>query len=169
MVGELAGDQWNEGDVSCSVVRRVALPDAFFATDGLFATFLTVLDEFGAYPAVISRELDRYLPFLATTRVLVAAVGHGVGREDAHEAIKEHAVAVALAMREKAAAENDLLQRLAGDERLRLSRAEVEALVAEPATFVGAASAQVKTVVERVAEVVERHPEAASYAPPPIL
>jgi adenylosuccinate lyase len=50
MVGELAGDQWNEGDVSDSVVRRVALPDAFFATDGLFQTFLTVLDDFGAYP-----------------------------------------------------------------------------------------------------------------------
>ena len=77
MVGELAGDQWNEGDVSCSVVRRVALPDAFFAADGLFQTFLTVLDEFGAYPAVIARELDRYLPFLATTKILVAAVRRG--------------------------------------------------------------------------------------------
>ena len=77
MVGELAGDQWNEGDVSCSVVRRVALPDAFFAVDGLFETFLTVLDEFGAYPAVIDRELDRYLPFLATTKVLMAAVRRG--------------------------------------------------------------------------------------------
>ena len=77
MVGELAGDQWNEGDVSCSVVRRVALPDAFFAADGLFETFLTVLDEFGAYPAVVARELDRYLPFLATTKVLMAAVRNG--------------------------------------------------------------------------------------------
>jgi adenylosuccinate lyase len=67
MVGELAGDQWNEGDVSCSVVRRVALPDAFFAFDGLLETFLTVLDEFGAYPAVVARELDRYLPFLGTS------------------------------------------------------------------------------------------------------
>ena len=104
MVGELAGDQWNEGDVSCSVVRRVALPDAFFAADGLFQTFLTVLDEFGAYPAVIARELDRFLPFLATTKILVAAVRRGVGREVAHEVIKEHAVAVALAMREKGAA-----------------------------------------------------------------
>ena len=77
MVGELAGDQWNEGDVSCSVVRRVALPDAFFAIDGLFETFLTVLDEFGAFPAVIERELRRYLPFLATTKVLIAAVATG--------------------------------------------------------------------------------------------
>ncbi len=85
MVGELAGDQWNEGDVSCSVVRRVALADAFFAIDGLFETFLTVLDEFGAFPAVVQRELDRYLPFLATTKVLMAAVRTGVGRETAHE------------------------------------------------------------------------------------
>ncbi len=113
MMGELAGDQWNEGDVSCSVVRRVALPDAFFAIDGLLETFLTVLDEFGAFPAVIARELDRYLPFLATTKVLIAAVRHGVGRETAHEVIKEHAVAVALEMREKGDAENDLLDRLA--------------------------------------------------------
>ncbi|MEU7868197.1 adenylosuccinate lyase [Dactylosporangium sp. NPDC049140] len=169
MVGELAGDQWNEGDVSCSVVRRVALPDAFFAVDGLFAAFLTVLDEFGAYPAVVARELDRYLPFLATTRVLVAAVGRGVGREDAHEAIKEHAVAVALAMREKGIQGNDLLTRLAGDERLRLSGDDVEALVADPATFVGAASAQVAAIVEQVAAVVAAHPSAGAYVPPPIL
>src|SRR2546421_4023822 len=80
MVGELAGNQWNEGDVSCSVVRRVALPDAFFALDGIFQTFLTVLDEFGAYPAVIVREMDRYLPFLATTKILVTAVQRGAGR-----------------------------------------------------------------------------------------
>ncbi len=169
MVGELAGDQWNEGDVSCSVVRRVALPDAFFALDGLFQTFLTVLDEFGAYPAVISRELDRYLPFLATTKVLVAAARRGVGRETAHEAIKEHAVAVALAMREKGAAENDLFDRLAADPRLGLSRAEIDALVADRSAFVGAASAQVAAVAAQVAAVVAAHPEAGSYRPAPIL
>jgi adenylosuccinate lyase len=169
MIGELAGDQWNEGDVSCSVVRRVALPDAFFATDGLFQTFLTVLDEFGAYPAVIARELDRYLPFLATTKILVAAVRRGVGREEAHEVIKEHAVGVALAMREKGLAENDLLDRLAADGRLGLIRAEIDALVADRAAFVGAAPAQVRAVVERVAAVCEAYPGAATYAPAPIL
>ena len=127
MVGELAGDQWNEGDVSCSVVRRVALPDAFLAADGLFETFLTVLDDFGAYPAVVARELERYLPFLTTTKVLMGAVRAGAGREAAHEAIKEHAVAVALAMREKGAADNDLLDRLAADARLPLDRAALDA------------------------------------------
>jgi adenylosuccinate lyase len=169
MVGELAGDQWNEGDVSCSVVRRVALPDAFFATDGLFQTFLTVLDEFGAYPAVIARELDRFLPFLTTTKLLVAAVRKGVGREVAHEVIKEHAVSVALAMREKGIADNDLFDRLAADGRLGLSRAEIDALVADRAAFVGAAPAQVEAVAARVAEIVARHPEAAEYTPAPIL
>jgi adenylosuccinate lyase len=169
MVGELAGDQWNEGDVSCSVVRRVALPDGFFAVDGLFQTFLTVLDDFGAYPAVIARELDRYLPFLATTKILVAAVRRGVGREAAHEAIKEHAVAVALAMREKGAGENDLFDRLSLDPRLGLSRAEIDALVADRSAFVGAASAQIRSLATRVASVVARDPSAAAYAPPPIL
>ena len=109
MVGALAGDQWNEGDVSCSVVRRVALPDAFFAIDGMFETFLTVLDEFGAFPAVIDRELERYLPFLSTTKLLMAAVKTGAGREEAHEAIKEHAVAVALDMRQLGRTDNCLL------------------------------------------------------------
>ncbi|MDT4910263.1 MAG: adenylosuccinate lyase, partial [Pseudonocardiales bacterium] len=124
MAGELAGDQWNEGDVSCSVVRRVALPDAFFAIDGLLETTLTILDEFGAFPAVIERELDRYLPFLATTKVLMAAVRAGGGREAAHEAIKEHAVAVALELR-KGQTDNDLFDRLAADPRLGLSRDDI--------------------------------------------
>jgi adenylosuccinate lyase len=169
MAGELAGSQWNEGDVSCSVVRRIALPDAFFAADGLFLTFLTVLDGFGAYPAVIGRELDRYLPFLATTKILLAAVRGGVGRETAHEAIKEHAVAVALSMRESGATGNDLLDRLAADSRLRLSRAELDGLIGAPLAFTGAADAQVAAVVNRVAAVVAAHPEAAKYSPGAIL
>ncbi|WP_460787425.1 adenylosuccinate lyase [Nocardioides maradonensis] len=168
MVGELAGDQWNEGDVSCSVVRRVALPDAFFAVDGLFQTFLTVLDEFGAFPAVIQRELDRYLPFLATTKVLMAAVRNGVGREEAHEAIKEAAVGTALAMR-KGQAENDVFAKLAADPRLGLTPEQLATLVAEPITFTGAAVAQTQAVCRRVAALVEANPEAAAYHPGSIL
>ena len=164
MVGELAGAQWNEGDVSDSVVRRVALPDAFLALDGLYETFLTVLDELGAYPAVIARELDRYLPFLATTAVLMAAVRAGVGRETAHEVIKEHAVAVALAMREKGQADNDLLARLAADERL-----PAFTTLPDPLAFTGAARAQVAAVIQRVDAIVAEHPEAAAYTPGAIL
>ena len=169
MTADLAGSQWNEGDVACSVVRRVALPDAFFAFDGLVETFLAVLDGFGAFPAVIERELDRYLPFLATTKVLVASVRKGNGREAVHEAIKEHAVATALELRESASGANPLLDRLAGDPRLGLTRAEIDALIAEPLSFTGMAGAQVDAVARKVAAIVAQHPEAAAYQAGDIL
>ncbi|GAA2182861.1 adenylosuccinate lyase [Brooklawnia cerclae] len=169
MVGELAGDQWNEGDVSCSVVRRVALPDAAFALDGLFETFLTVLADFGAFPAVIAAELDRYLPFLTTTKVLMAAVRRGVGREDAHEAIKQNAVAVALGMRESGARVNDLFDRLAADPRLGLGRDELDALASAPIELTGAAARQVERVVARVQPLVDADPQAAAYRPGQVL
>ena len=169
MIGELVGAQWNEGDVSCSVVRRVALPDAFFTLDGLLETTLTVLDDFGAFPAVIERELDRYLPFLATTKVLMAAVRTGVGREQAHEAIRGHAVAVALEMREKGKEHNDLFERLAADSRLGLSATELDGLLAEPLAFTGSACAQVAAVVRQVEQTLASDPSAADYVPEPIL
>ncbi len=168
MAAGLLGDQWNEGDVSCSVVRRVVLPDAFFALDGLVETYLTVLDELGFFPAVIAAELERYLPFLATTKVLMAAVKQGTGREAAHEAIKEHAVAVALDMR-AGAADNDLLERLAGDDRLGLAADELDDLLAAPIDFVGTATHQVAAFVARVDALVEARPEAAAYSPGTIL
>ena len=169
MVGGLVGDQWNEGDVSCSVVRRVALPDAFLAADGLFQTFLTVLDEFGVYPAVVERELGQYLPFLATTRVLMAAIQAGMGREEAHRVIQDHAVAAALVRREEGRVETDLLDRLASDPALPLDRDDLNSLLDDPSVFVGNASAQVSAVVERVAEVVAARSRAAAYDPEPIL
>lgn len=169
MAAGLSGVQWNEGDVSCSVVRRVLLPDACFAADGAFQTLLDVLDGFGAYPAVIDRELRRYLPFLATTKVLMAAVRGGVGREEAHEVIKEHAVAVALELRQQGRDDNDLLERLALDGRLGLDRAALDAALGEPLSFVGTAEPQAAAFVKRVADLVARHPEAARYAGEEIL
>ena len=168
MAADLAGQQWNEGDVFCSVVRRVALPDAFFALDGQFETFLTVLDEFGAFPAMIDRELERYLPFLATTRILMAAVRAGVGRETAHEVIKENAVAVALNMRENGG-EQDLVERLAADERLPLDAAALADALADKHAFIGAAESQVTHVLGRIKALADQHPQAAAYTPGEIL
>ena len=99
----------------------------------------------------------------------MAAVRAGVGREVAHEAIKEHAVAVALAMREKGQAENDLLARLAGDDRLNLPAGTLDGLLADPLLFTGAATTQVADVVSRVDALVAEHPEAAAYTPESIL
>jgi adenylosuccinate lyase len=169
MIAELAGDQWNEGDVSCSVVRRVALPDAFFALDGLFETFLTVLADFGAFPAVINAELQRYLPFLATSKVLITALKRGVGREIAHEVIREHAIAVALQMRETGGAENDLLDRLATDPRLGVTRSELAAAIANPIELAGTAGQQVLVLAAEIESIAKAHPEAAGYRPAPVL
>ncbi|MDR2974073.1 MAG: adenylosuccinate lyase [Propionibacteriaceae bacterium] len=168
MVGELAGDQWNEGDVSCSVVRRIALPDAFYAMDGLFETFLTVLVDFGAFPAMIEAELNRYLPFLTTTKILMAAVRRGVGREQAHEIIKKYAVAAALTMRETGCA-NTLLDDLATDGGLGLTRDELTHLVSTPLELTGAAHHQVAQVVAAVTTLVDQDPAAARYLPGAVL
>ena len=168
MVADLSGQQWNEGDVFCSVVRRVALPDAFFAIDGQFETFLTVLAEFGAFPAMIDRELERYLPFLATTRILMAAVRAGVGRETAHEVIKENAVAVALNMRENGG-EQDLIARLAADDRLPMSAEDLDAALADKHAFIGAAESQVAQILGRIKALADQHPQAAAYTPGDIL
>ena len=165
MASELAGNQWNEGDVSCSADRRVFLPDSFFATDGVLLTTMSVLDGFGAYPVVIEKELERYLPFLITTKALMAAVKAGAGREDAHEAIKEHATQVALDMRESGLSENDLIDRLASDKRMNIPKDTLGNAMTNPLELTGLAETQVAIFADRVKELVDQKPELASYTP----
>jgi adenylosuccinate lyase len=168
MTGALAGHQWNEGDVSCSVVRRVALPDAFFAIDGLFETFLTVLRHMEVFPSAILAENERNLPFLATTTILMEAVKNGAGRETAHEAIKEHALAAAQALRGGAGGA-DLLSRFAGDRRIGLGKKMLQGILAENSRFVGAAPHQVDAFVAEVKPLAKRFRGSADYAPGQLL
>lgn len=169
MIGGIIGDQWNEGDVSCSVVRRCVLPDAFMAADGLFETFITVLDQMDIYEPVIRTELNRYLPFLMTTTIMMAAVKRGVGREEAHEVIKEHAVAVSDDLRHGRISCNDLLDRLGNDARLRLSREEIQQIYDANAGDTGMAAAQVDGFCAMVDELAARFPDGVEYAPGAIL
>lgn len=169
MIGGIIGDQWNEGDVSCSVVRRCVLPDAFLAADGLMETFLTVLDQMGVYEPVIRTELNRYLPFLMTTTIMMAAVKRGVGREEAHEVIKEHAVAVSNDLRNGRISSNDLLDRLGADPRLKLSREEIRQIYDANAGDTGMAGRQVDAFIAMVRELSERYPDGVGYKPGAIL
>jgi adenylosuccinate lyase len=169
MAAGLAGDQWNEGDVSCSVVRRVMLPDAFLALDGLLETFLTILDQMEVFDSVIEQELMRYLPFLLTTTVMMEAVKSGAGRETAHEVIKEHAVQVAKDMRTGKVRENDLLVRLVHDARLTLTEADVQRIVEAGKANAGDAPQQVDAFCGRVSAIAKEFPEAAKYQPGVIL
>ncbi len=169
MTSDLLGEQWNEGDVSCSVVRRVAIPDAFFTIDGIFETFLTVLDGFGVFPKMIEHELEQNLPFLTTTRVLVAAMQKGMGREEAHEIIKEHALASAITRQENPHSTNDLVDRLANDQHLPLDHDELNSLFENPMEFAGNANHQIQKVVEQISDIIATHPDAAVYNPETIL
>ena len=168
MTGALAGHQWNEGDVSCSVVRRVALPDAFFAIDGLLETFLTILRQMEIFPAAVAAENERNLPFLATTTILMEAVKRGAGRETAHGAIKEHALAAAKALR-TGDGDADMLGRLAGDRRIGLGKKALQAILSENARFVGAAPHQVDAFVADIKHLARKHRGAADYRPGRLL
>jgi adenylosuccinate lyase len=163
------GHQWYGGDVSDSSTRRVSLPDSFFATDGIFQAMLTVLDEFGFYPAIIDREIEQFLPFLVATSLMMEAVKTGMGRETAHKIIKKHSVAAALRMNQEGARDNDLIDRLDNDPEFPLSRDLMEAALAHPETLVGTAPEQINTFVGQVALYVARIPEAANYMPEEIL
>ncbi len=169
MAAGLAGDQWNEGDVSCSVVRRIMLPDSFYTIDGMFETFLTVLDQMDAYEAVIAAETAHYLPFLMTTTIMMEAVKSGVGRETAHKAIKEHAVATVNDLRAGTIDRNNLVERLADDARLGLSRAALDAILAKGDQESGAAKSQIAAFAAAVRKLEAAYPKAAAYGPGSIL
>ena len=169
MASQLAGDQWNEGDVSCSVVRRVMLPDAFFAIDGLLDTFFTILHQMEIFPSVIGAERKKYLPFLLTTTVMMGAVKTGAGREDAHAAIKEHALATVRDLRKGKISENDLVQRLAKDKRIGLKITDLRKIIKQGEVSVGDAHSQVEHFLKRVKSWSVRYPDAQKYSPSAIL
>jgi adenylosuccinate lyase len=141
MAADLAGEQWNEGDVSCSVVRRVFIPDAFYTIDGLLHTFMTILTEFGIYEENINKELAEQLPFLATSQILTELVKKGMGREIAHELIKKHATTTTA---------SNFLNELASEKDFPLSINELNNLIKDPASFVGSAIDQSQEVVDEI-------------------
>ena len=161
MAAGLTGDQWNEGDVSCSVVRRVVIPDSFYAIDGLYETTFAVLRGFGVFPAVLDNELRQYLPFLASTKLLIHAVNQGIGREDAHRLVKEHAVAAAVAMREGNDDGAQMIDRLGADERFPGSAADLWAMIGNPDDLLGSVEKQIGVFSEKVEGL------SSEYADPP--
>jgi len=163
MISEISGEQWNEGDVSDSVVRRVAISDAFFALDAIIETTLTVLYEFGIFEANVKREIEEQLPFLATTKILMAAVKAGAGRESAHEALKDLSTKALVAKRE--GRETSLLDAIAADSRIPLDKSALEELVKNPIEFIGDAISQTERVVARIGAATKPFPAALSYRP----
>jgi len=163
MISEVSGEQWNEGDVSDSVVRRVAISDAFFALDAIIETTLTVLNEFGIFEANIKREIEEQLPFLVTTKILMAAVKAGAGRESTHEALKELSTKALIAKRE--GNPYSLIASIAEDPRIPLDSSSLEELVSNPGEFIGDATSQTERVVARIGAAIKPFPGALTYRP----
>jgi len=141
MAADLAGDQWNEGDVSCSVVRRVVIPDSFYVLDGLLHTFMTILNEFGIFEEAINSELSEQLPFLATTKILMECVKAGMGREVAHEIIKKHSTTTT---------PDNFFVALVSEKDFPLSLDQLNKLIQNPADFAGLAIEQVNIVKDMI-------------------
>jgi len=141
MAADLAGDQWNEGDVSCSVVRRVVIPDSFYVLDGLLHTFMTILNEFGTFEENINNELNKQLPFLATTKILMECVKSGMGREEAHELIKKHATTTT---------PGSFFAALVSEKNFPLTLDQLNKLIQNSADFAGLAVGQSNAVKEMV-------------------
>jgi adenylosuccinate lyase len=144
MAADLAGDQWNEGDVSCSVVRRVVIPDSFYVIDGLLHTFMTILKEFGTFEEEINAELKENLPLLATTKILMECVKAGMGREVVHELIKKHSIK-----------SKDFFGSLVSEVDFPLTLDQLNALIENPAEFAGNAIEQSDGVKKLVASKIK--------------
>jgi adenylosuccinate lyase len=139
MSADLAGDQWNEGDVSCSIVRRVVIPDSFYVLDGLLHTFMTILQEFGSFDEKIKAELDEQLPLLATSKILMECVKAGMGREDAHKVIKKYSTSTN---------PGNLFVVLSQEKNFPLSYEQLTQLIRNPAEFSGLAVEQSRKVID---------------------
>lgn len=146
MAADLAGDQWNEGDVSCSVVRRVVIPDSFYVADGLLHTFMTILTEFGIFEENINKELSENLPFLASTQILMSCVKAGMGREIAHEMIKKHATTTT---------PSNFFAALTSEKNFPLTIDQLNQLIKNPADFAGSAAEQSKEIAEQIKKVTK--------------
>jgi len=146
MAADLAGDQWNEGDVSCSVVRRVVIPDSFYVLDGLLHTFMTILNELGVFEESIKSELNEQLPLLATTKILMECVRAGLGREAAHQLIKKHSTSTTA---------GNFFEALAKEKEFPLSLNQLKILITDPSLIAGKVSEQSESVRQRINKVID--------------
>ena len=135
-----AGTQWLERTLDDSANRRISIPEAFLATDGLLTLYINVVRGLRVYPKVLEKQLREELPFLATENILMYCVKKGGDRQTLHEAIRRHSVAAGRAIKEEGA-DNDLLERIAADPVFPITRQEIEEIL-RAGGFTGMAAEQ---------------------------
>lgn len=152
-----AGVQWFERTLDDSANRRISIPEAFLATDGILTLYLNVISGLTVYPKVIEKHLMEELPFMATENILMYCVKHGGDRQTLHEAIRRHSVAVGKAIKQDGA-DNDLLDRIAADPAFGIDRKTVDEII-RTSNFTGIAAEQVRDYLTEVREMLADNAE----------
>jgi adenylosuccinate lyase len=162
MIQELIGNQWNEGDVSCSVVRRVAIADSFYTIDAILDTSMRTIRDLVIHREVIGRELEENLPFLLSSKLLALAVKNGVGREDAHSIIKKYSQLAGENFRKSGV--NNLFELITTDKSLGISLKSIEELLAS-SKLLGSAKEQCELLIKEGLIKVGSNSDSARYSP----
>ena len=148
-----AGTQWLERTLDDSANRRISIPEAFLAVDGILTLYINIISGVKVYPKVIERHWNEELPFFATENILMYCVKKGGDRQALHEAIREHSVAAGKAIKQEGAS-NDLLDRIAADPVFNLSRSELDEIIAD-SCFTGMAVEQTESYVKEIRQLLE--------------
>jgi adenylosuccinate lyase len=137
-----------------SAFRRIEIPDSFYAADAMLELYMLVMDGLVVYPKIVSRRLDSLLPFMATESILMEAVKKGGDRQTIHEKIRGHSMDAAQRVRD--GMENDLLKRIANDEGIPMSQAEINEIMLKRSDFYGLAPQQVDLFLAEVVEPLRK-------------
>ena len=142
--------QWFERTLDDSANKRLSVPEAFLAIDGILNLYANVADGLVVYPKVIEQRLRKELPFMATENIMMDAVKRGGDRQELHEKIRTHSMAASRVVKEEGG-ENDLLERIANDPAFGVTLDELEAIL-DPAKYVGRAPEQTTDFIKEVVE-----------------
>ncbi|HHY37311.1 MAG TPA: adenylosuccinate lyase, partial [Firmicutes bacterium] len=143
-----AATQWLERTLDDSAARRIYIPEAFLATDGILSLYRNVIGNLRVYPEMMRKNLENELPFLATENILMHCVKKGGDRQLLHEALRELAVAAARDIKEKGA-RNDLIERILTDGRFNITREELEDFL-KVEKFTGMAQEQAENYAKKI-------------------
>ncbi|WP_028579089.1 adenylosuccinate lyase [Desulfogranum japonicum] len=144
-----AGNQWFERTLDDSAIRRMDMAQAFLLTDAILKLYINITSDMVVYPKQIEKHLSEELPFMATEKILMACVERGKSRQEMHEVIREHSVAAGAAVKNQGLS-NDLIDRLAADERIPFNQNELSQLLGNYQQFTGRAERQTEEYLQEI-------------------
>lgn len=142
-------NQWFERTLDDSAIRRMDIPQAFLLTDAILKLYINISSNMVVFPKQIEKHLLTELPFMSTEKILMESVKRGKSRQEMHEVVKEHSIVAGKMVKENGQ-ENDLLQRMADDERIPFSLDELQGLIGDYSQFTGRASAQTSEYLDEI-------------------